>query len=515
MNKYLDIDSLLNSDFYKKNHRLSWHTSHKEYGKLTSDLYKLLFNLKFTEHNNTIFEVSKTYIYSNLSAYLSHVHDYVILTKNKIQPEYSRKGSIYVDYIWKKKSLSNFFELNQVHFNKILKKKSILKKIYSKFAEYIPKFFFKFIVVSKNNLIRDFLINNRFKYLTILTTNYNFSKKLQSNIIKILSNKISLLIISMIEKNHFNLTNEQKKSISFIIESNLIKIDNDFKNYNGFLKNSKNIILGTETGSYSRFISTVTKKHGAKVWKFEHGGERCFFDDDSYWNAAFYNTDVFITYGKKWRDYVIEKAKEFDKNIEIKVIQSNYYKKIFDKYFGTKSKSLKKILYIPNSFVSEARQFPFQDIKIIDPMLYDWQRYLIKFLKSNGYEVIYKIHPKGNSKLSDSLAKISSDRSSEPMINALKNIDKVICDRASTAFVESMCAGKDVIYIDFKLRQFNKTNFNDFNSVVKIINGSEHDGRFSIDEEELLSALVSPQKNINLQKKLVKEYWLHGDDDES
>ena len=45
MEKYLDITSLIKSDFYKKNQRLSWHISHTEYKKLSSDLYNLLENL--------------------------------------------------------------------------------------------------------------------------------------------------------------------------------------------------------------------------------------------------------------------------------------------------------------------------------------------------------------------------------------------------------------------------------------------------------------------------------------
>ena len=42
MKKYLDVTSLVNSDFYKKNQRLSWHISHTEYNKFASDLYNLL-----------------------------------------------------------------------------------------------------------------------------------------------------------------------------------------------------------------------------------------------------------------------------------------------------------------------------------------------------------------------------------------------------------------------------------------------------------------------------------------
>lgn len=56
MKKYLDIPSLINSDFYKKNQRISWHISHHQYDQLTHNLYNLFEKLKFDGRDNEIFQ---------------------------------------------------------------------------------------------------------------------------------------------------------------------------------------------------------------------------------------------------------------------------------------------------------------------------------------------------------------------------------------------------------------------------------------------------------------------------
>ena len=309
----------------------------------------------------------------------------------------------------------------------------------------------------------------------------------------------------MIEEKYFNLQDEQKQSINFIIEGHLTEADYDLKNYNGFLKNSKNIILGTGTGYYSRLISTIAKNHNANIWKFDHGGEKCFFDDNWYWESAFYNTNVFVTFGKKWKEYVETKAKYFNKHIEVKAIGSNYLKKIFNSNFGKKSNN-KKILYVPTAFKSEVRELRYG--VIVDPVYYDWQKYLIETLQSLHYEVIYKMHPSDKDKKDNNLGLIAKYNNTKPMIETLKYVDTVIIDSAGSAFVEALCAGKDVIYIDLKQRPFNKSNFEDLNSIVKIVSANHDKGIFYLEEEKLINALNSPQKNIDKQRKLVKEYWL-------
>ena len=503
MNKYLDLNSLINSDFYLKNKRLNWHISQSEYHKFLNDIYDLIESIKLNKkEENEIFQLVKTSIFRTLSEYLSHVYDYVILSSNKINVIYSNKSKIYIDRIWLKKKISS---IPSIEKNNKIYKKNIIKKIYQIFSEKFPKFFFNFIVMSKNPLINDFL-SNKYKYLKLSHPIYLSSKRSESKISKILSEKISSLIINIIEQKYFFLEDYQKHSITFIIEKHLEEADNDLNNYNGFLKYSKNIILGTSGGHYTRLISTIAKNNSINVWKFDHGGEKCFFDDNYYWNKSFYNTDVFVTYGKKWKEYIEKKAQELKKQIKVKAIGSSHHREIFNKHFDKKLNSSKKILYIPGSFVSEERDFLYD--KIIDPLLYDWQKYLIETLQNFKYEVIYKMHPKGISQENLNLGKIANHKTSVSLSSSFKYSDTVIVDYAGSALVEALCAGKDVIYIDMNQRPFNKKNFEDLNSVVKIVPANQKEGVFYVQKEELKIALTTPQKNIDKQRKLVREYWL-------
>ena len=56
-----------------------------------------------------------------------------------------------------------------------------------------------------------------------------------------------------------------------------------------------------------------------------------------------------------------------------------------------------------------------------------------------------------------------------------------------------------------------RDNFADFNSVVKIVPAKQHGGTFYVETENILKALSSPKKNIDKQRKLVKEYYLESD----
>ena len=498
MEKYLDITSLINSDFYDKNQRLSWHINHLEYDKFTYFLYNLFEQIKFDGRNDIIFQLAKLAIYKDMTAYLSHVYDYVILSSSNFRPIYSHKSNIYLDNIWNKKKLSFLSSLKP-------NKKNFIKNIYQILAEKIPKDIFKYVVFEKNLLIKDFLKNN-YKYLRISYPTYLSSNFQESKLAKILSKEISQFIFSKIEKKYFNLENEHKQSIDFIVERHLSKADNDLKNYDNFLISTKNIILGTNTSYITRLISTIAKNHNTNIWKFDHGGERCFFNDDLYWNSSFYNTNVFVTYGKKWKKFIDRKAKDLSKDIKVKAIGSSKFQNIFNKYFRKKLKKNKKILYIPSRFVSEEREFPYS--KLIDPVLYDWQKYLIETVQSLQYEVLYKKHPKGKLHTDNNLGEIAKHNITDSMIESLSHADTVIFDSAGSAFVEALCAGKDIIYIDMKQRPFDKENFEDFNSIVKVVSTYIKDNIYYVNLNELENALNSQHKDIKKQEQVVKDYWL-------
>jgi hypothetical protein len=503
MEKHLDIVSLINSDFYKKSQRLSWHISHEKYNKLAGDLLNLLKNLKLYKNEDEIFQIVRSDIYISLSQYLSHVYDYVLLSKKNIKIIYSDASNIYINPIWQKKNIDKIWLLD---LEKNRDNTSIIRNFYFKLTKHMPKSFFKFVAVSQNELSSEFKKNIQYQYLKI-QPKYYFPVNLKKNkFSRNLSEKISQLIFLMINENYFDLNSDHKQSINTIIETYLARAINDVQVYDGFLKKTKNIITGTGHSYYTKLLSNLAKKSGSKIWRFNHGGERCFFDDEFFWDNEFLYTDIYVTYGIKWGEYLKRKAKKYNKNIEIKTIGSRYHKKIFDLYFGKKTNNPKKILYIPHSFVSEGRQFP--NTKIIDPVLYDWQKYLLETLKKLKFEAIYKMHPKGFCQNINNLGNFAKHKTTKPMIESLQDADTVIFDYAGSAFVEAICAGKDVIYIDMKQRLYDKDNFNEFNSFVKIVSTYVQDGIFYLNVDELRNALNSPHKNIKNQEKIVNDYFL-------
>ena len=503
MEKHLDIVSLINSDFYKKNQRLDWHISHSKYNKLACDLLNLFKNLNLDKNEDEIFQIVKSDIFIGLSQYLSHVYDFVLLSKKNIKIIYSDFSNIYVRPIWLKKGIDKIWLLD---LEKKRDNKSLIGNLYFKFIKHIPKSLFKFVVISQNNLSSEFKKNIQYKYLQI-RPEYFFPMKFKKNkFSKKLSRKISKEIFLMIDKNYFHLNLDHKKSINTIIETYLSRVINDIQVYDGFFKKTKNIITGTGHNYYVKLISYLGKKSGSKIWRFNHGGERCFFDDDFFWESELLYTDIYVTYGLRWGDYLRKKVKKYKRNIEIKTIGSEYHRKIFDAYFNKKINNPKKILYVPNSFVLEGRQFP--NSKIIDPVLYDWQKYLLETLKKLKFEVIYKMHPKGFCHNINNLGNFAKHKTTKPMIESLQDADTVIFDYAGSAFVEAICAGKDVIYIDMKQRHYDKDNFNEFNSFVKIVSTYIKDGIFYLNVDELKNALNSPHKDIKKQEKIVNDYFL-------
>ena len=50
---------------------------------------------------------------------------------------------------------------------------------------------------------------------------------------------------------------------------------------------------------------------------------------------VFFQTDIYITYGVKWLDYIKKRAKQLKKEIQVNTIGSKYHKKIFDLHFSS------------------------------------------------------------------------------------------------------------------------------------------------------------------------------------
>jgi len=506
--QYLDIQSLIDSEYYETNKRLQWHIDHLEYDKFAKDLYDWLNGVELLGEEKETFDISSVFIYTELASYLTHVYDYLYLTERNIKPVYSKQSNIFINKIWNNKpvvtSLLIELEKNRFRVDK-------LKLLYSFLVKIFPKKHIRTLLVSSNNLVEQYLNGIKGISLKIIPQYYFQIDTKSSSFSRDISAKLRDILVSKIESNYFILNNEHKESIGFIIESFIARAYNNTNSYNGTLSGCSkkaSLITGTGNSYYNRLLSSISKKEGINVIRFNHGGERCFYDDTHFWrNGDLFQTDIYVTYGRKWKTRLEEIIKNTGKKITVKSIGSDYHKKIYNKFFNKKTEKNKKILYIPNSFIGEIRVFP--HAKIIDPILFDWQKYLIETLQKNGFEVIYKKHPKGFLHEENILGDIAAYESTKPMAEALEDADMVLCDMAGSAFIESLCAGKNIVLIDTLQRPFNCEAKKDLESAVKIIDAYWENNIIKIDEQKLIDAFIKFDINKEDMKKVVKDYFLN------
>jgi hypothetical protein len=507
MKHFLDLKSLIDSDYYKNNNRLHWHVEHLEYDKFTKDLYTWLNSIELFADEKEIFDISSVFIYTELASYLTHVYDFVYLSKRNVSPIYSNQSNVFIDKIWNKEVVKTSL-LIELEKNKFRVDK--LKQLYSFLVKIFPKKYVQTLVVSSNDLVEQYL--NGTKGITLkIIPHYYFEINIKSSTFsKKLSIKVRDILVQKIESNYFTLNNDHIESIGFILDSFIARAYNNMSSYNGFLSGcNKNVSIITGTGNnyYNRLLSSIGKKEDIEVIRFNHGGERCFYDDSHFWeNGDLFQTNKYVTYGKKWKIWLEKIVINSENKITIKSIGSDYHKKIYNKFFNKKIQRNKKILYIPNSFIGEIRVFPFA--KLIDPILFDWQKYLIEVLQKNGFEVIYKKHPKGFLHEENFLGELATYQSTKPMLEALEDADMVLCDMAGSAFTESLCAGKNIVLIDTLQRPFDFSSMEDLQGAVKIIDAYWEENTLKIDEKKLIDAFTNFDINKENIRKVVKDYFL-------
>jgi hypothetical protein len=504
---YLDTKSLIESGYYNNNARLIWHIDHLKYDNFCRDLLVWLNEVELKEEEKEIFDVCITSIFTELASYLTHVLDFIHLSESNISPTYSSQSHVFIDKIWNREVVKSslLIELEKQRF-----KESKVKLIYSLLIKLIPMRYVQTVVISSNDLSEQYVKQKKGISLKIFPEYYFDINTKSTNFSQSLATQLRDLLVKKIESNYFELNKDHIESIGYIIESYLARSFNNINSYNGLFKGLNKhtqIISGTGHNYYNRLLSSILQTKEIEIVRFNHGGERCFFDDKHFWhNGDLFQTNTYVTYGVKWKKWLERIANKSDNRIVIKSINSHYHKKIYQKFFNKVKQKNNKILYIPNSFVGEFRIMPY--VRLIDPLLFDWQKYLIEILQKNGFEVIYKTHPKGFLHNDNFLGEIANFELNSPMIEALEEADIVLCDMAGSAFVESICAGKNIVLIDTLQRPFDISSKIDLMKVANVVNAYWEDNILKINEKELVNSLTNFDINKESMRQVVKDYYL-------
>ena len=99
MRQFIDVQSLVQSNYYKKNKRLQWHIGQLQYDEFAKDLHDWLHDIELSNKERFFFDISSVFIYTELASYLTHVYDYLYLTERNIEPVYSKKNNVFLSKI--------------------------------------------------------------------------------------------------------------------------------------------------------------------------------------------------------------------------------------------------------------------------------------------------------------------------------------------------------------------------------------------------------------------------------
>lgn len=274
-------------------------------------------------------------------------------------------------------------------------------------------------------------------------------------------------------------------------------------------------LLAATGGNYaSRLISHVFQSSGRPVIRFTHGGDRAIYDDWLWGLIELSFTDVYVSHGTKEAFRIKERQEKQiipmmnDAPPKITASGSKFHANLA-KFADVRSVGLKPktIMVSASSFTGPIKQIP--GFKVHDLVYVDWQKRLLGMLKTWGYHVIQKRHPKG---VFPSVP-ILDPYCDEEIITGtlpqhLHRADSIIFDFAGGGFVEALCSMKHVVLIDIPIRPFNSGTIEELRQCCEIVPASFDERNRIIVEEEVLQQALEAPINIDARTRFIEDYYI-------
>ncbi len=262
---------------------------------------------------------------------------------------------------------------------------------------------------------------------------------------------------------HATLNSRVSHAINEIVRAHIAQGVADFKYiHNSFLhkKMGAALISGTPR-SHGRLFSALYQNEGKPVIRFSHGGERGLIEDYGWGIAELEFCDTYYTHGSSEADFLGQRLNEkrigkITKNqVKFKSIGSKKHQQIYAGTCDFFNKGIKKkgpIIYVTSLFTSEFRDL-MPGHKAPDPLVLEWQLWLLKTLRDQGYEVIIKEHPKGYQFNRPTTGPMAWGPVLKGHFNPLEtDAQCIIFDYPGTAFMDSLASQHAIIYLDMGIR---------------------------------------------------------------
>jgi len=271
------------------------------------------------------------------------------------------------------------------------------------------------------------------------------------------------------------------------------------------------LVTGTPK-NFGLLVSHFYLSQKRPVIRFSHGGERGLFNDKLWGLGELTYCTNYYFHGKGEAALIKNRLNEyshinsglFDKP-QILSLPSAKHNRIFcdaKKEKSTRSHGEKlNVLFVSSSLIPEIAMVS-PSFKLGNTLTLESQLNVFKTLRSKGYKVFLKSHPKGiqfKDKQDHPLMRLADGALYDNLTpETISHFDVLLFDFAGSAFMDCMLMQKGVVLLDSGVREFAQGAKELLSERISIVNGFQNtDGFLRYPLEALESALQYEAKRLN------------------
>jgi hypothetical protein len=246
-----------------------------------------------------------------------------------------------------------------------------------------------------------------------------------------------------------------------------------------------------------RLLGKIYQDAGRRVIRYEHGGDRPFFNDMGWPASELIFSDEYQCFGwaganalrqNYWQH---ERIRVSEFKPKFRAQGSRKHQEIFEKSENHLSDiQSKTVLYVPGLYLGEQYRSVSIRMKPNDIVYLNWQIWLLEELRVIGYKVIIKKHPGGLSDVGRLLSKYADifwEERYDPI--ASKNYIQLF-DFPGTALIDALATSAPVVFLNMGFRRENPWCFQDLtNRVGMALVTQTSKNLFRLEREKLKQAI--------------------------
>jgi hypothetical protein len=277
-------------------------------------------------------------------------------------------------------------------------------------------------------------------------------------------------------------------------------------------------VLAGGTPKYiGRLIAWQYQQLGRSISRFAHGGERAFYDDYPWSLAELPACDRYFCHGKGEAAHIRKRLAD-GRTIPTSTGSIEFLSHGSRKHQNLRAEAQRQarkpprsgtVMYVAGGYLGE-RLGDFPSRKPPDVIYFEWQRWLLNALRSAGFRVLVKPHPKGVLREAELLQPLCDEivqGNFDPNGHA---VDCYLFDFAGAAFFDALASNRGIVLTDMGVRPRDPCSFDDLRlrcQVVRCIPTERN--LFRVDTNTLVEAVENAATSETWPESFFQTYF-HG-----